>query len=163
MADGQGGGVGQAELCARGIEMVGEQGHVGAVQQAGAEVGAQPHLTPIIQPEGFDLASLVGMRAPKCARSGIVMQADDPRRGFQADIDPLRAVLEVPRAGGIDGVVAADESGQARVQDGAGVGFVQSPLCIARPGGGASVIAHPPLAALVEGQPAGAAWHAGPA
>ncbi len=111
VADGQGGGVGQAELCARGIEMVGEQGHVGAVQQAGAEVGAQPHLTLIIQPEGFDLASLVGMRAPKCARSGIVMQADDPRRGFQADIDPLRAVLEVPRTGGIDGVVAADESG----------------------------------------------------
>src|SRR3978361_2408030 len=51
------------------------------------------------------------------ARARVGLQAPDPGRGLELDVDALRAVLEEPRAAVVRRVVAGDEFAQLLVVD----------------------------------------------
>ena len=135
---------------------VGGRFHVLRVHQAEAGVGGQEQAPALVGPGRLHCRRGSGMRAHLGRRAGSCGQAPHVRRRLQLHVDALRAVLEVPGALRRAFVVAFDELAQLAMLDAAALGERE------RAGGLRAVVAHVPVAACIERQPAGAGRHVGP-
>lgn len=126
--------------------------HVSGVHQPQAKIGHQ------VQPAGFVQQAVlhVGLQPGVRQHPAIGLQAPDPGRGFELDEHALRPVLKEPAPVLIGRVVAVNELDELVV-------LQQRTLAVReRSLGLCAVVAHVPVAARVQPEPAKTVRHIGP-
>ena len=126
------------------------------VDEAEADVGVDVHAPCFVH----EALAVVGRTAGVGGEAEVSAQAPDPGGGLEFDVDALGAVLKIPAALGVGFVVAGNEVDEFAVCEqrafGSGASAGEAALGLGR------VVAHVPLAAFVQAEPAVAVGDVGP-